>query len=197
MEPVISESWGCGKRFGIVPIGPKRVYWFATKNAQEGESEVGGRRKQELLQLFGDWHQPIESLIDATEPDTILRHDLYDRVPLKDPWGRGRITLLGDAAHPTTPNLGQGACQAVEDAVVLAGKLQGAEDVVAALRQYELQRSPRTAYITNLSWRLGRMSQWENPVACWLRNTFMRAVPLSLQTRQLEKALKFEEGTAR
>ena len=192
MEPEISESWGHGRRFGIVPIGNGRVYWFATKNALEGELESANRRKQELQKLFEGWHQPIEALIDATDSDLILRNDVYDRVPLKVAWGEGLVTLLDDAAHPTTPNLGQGACQAIEDAIVLAGIFRGSASVEAALRKYEGQRRARTAYITNLSWRLGKMSQWENPTASWLRNTFLRAVPLSIQRRQLAKVLKFD-----
>ncbi len=118
---------------------------------------------------------------------------MYDRLPLKVAWGEGRVTLLGDAAHPTTPNLGQGACQAIEDAIVLAGIFRGSANVVAALRKYEAQRRARTAFITNLSRRLGKMSQWEYPTACWLRNTLLRAVPLSIQRRQLAKVLKFDE----
>ena len=118
---------------------------------------------------------------------------MYDRVPLKVAWGEGLVTLLGDAAHPTTPNLGQGAGQAIEDAIVLAGIFRASAEVVTALRKYEEQRRARTAYITNLSWRLGKMSQWENPAACWLRNTLLRAVPSSIQSRQLAKVLKFDE----
>ncbi len=197
MEPKISESWGSGRRFGIVPIGNGRVYWYATKNALEGELESANRRKQELRNLFQGWHQPIEALIDATDSDLILRNDVYDRVPLKATWGEGLVTLLGDAAHPTTPNLGPGAGQAIEDGIVLARIFRGSANVVAALRNYEGQRRARTAYITNLSWRLGKMSQWENPTACWLRNTLLRAAPLSIQRRQLAKVLKFDEQAIR
>lgn len=190
-EPTTSESWGHGQRFGIVPIGNNRVYWFATKNAPEGHPEHPKGRKQELLDLFKGWHPPIHDLIEATDPEAILRHDLYDRKSLKRPWGQGRVTLLGDAAHPTTPNLGQGACQAAEDALVLAQHVRGATDIVAALRHYEAQRLARTAFITDLSWRIGKMSQLENPVLCWLRNTALRTVPVSIQTKQLEKVVKF------
>ena len=89
-----------------MPIGNGRVYWYATKNALEGELDSANRRKPELRKLFQGWHQPIEALIDATDSDLILRNDVYDRVPLKVAWGEGLVTLLGDAAHPTTPNLG-------------------------------------------------------------------------------------------
>ncbi len=188
-ELASSESWGSGKRFGIVPMGSDRVYWFATKNAPEGEVQRTEGLKQELLELFKDWHPPIQAIIKATDPDVILKHDLYDRRPLKNPWGEGPVTLLGDAAHPTTPNLGQGACQAIEDAYVLAQQLRSAPDIAAALRQYEAKRIPRTAYITNLSWRIGKIAQLQNPIACWIRNKLLRTVPFSIQRRQLEKVL--------
>ncbi len=191
-KAAISESWGHGKRFGIVPIGGGRVYWFATKNAPEGQEESPEDRKQELLDLFNRWHPPIADLIKSTEPGAILRHDLYDRKPLKRYWGEGRVSLLGDAAHATTPNLGQGACQSIEDAYVLAHYLRGAKDIAGALRRYEAKRMPRTTYITNLSWRLGRMAQWENSQACWLRNTILKAIPFSIQKKQLEKVLEFD-----
>jgi 2-polyprenyl-6-methoxyphenol hydroxylase-like FAD-dependent oxidoreductase len=191
-EPATSESWGHGKRFGIVPLGKSRVYWFATKNAPEGQLEHPQERKGELLDLFKGWHHPIADLIEATDPQAILRHDVYDRKPLRRAWGRGPVTLLGDAAHPMTPNLGQGACQAIEDALVLAQQLRGAIDTIAALRSYEAQRLHRTGYITNLSWRIGELSQWENPVLCWLRNAAFKAVPVSIQIKQLKKVVEFE-----
>lgn len=191
-EMTTSESWGRGKRFGIVPLGRGRVYWFATKHAPEGQPEHPQGRKRELLDLFKGWHPPIADLIEATDTEAILRHDLYDRKPLKRVWGRGHVTLLGDAAHPTTPNLGQGACQAIEDALVLAQQLRGTTDIIAVLRRYEAQRLPRTAYITNLSWTIGKISQLENPVLCWLRNTAFRAVPVGVQIKQLKKVVEFE-----
>ena len=191
-----SESWGLGQRFGIVPIGGGRVYWFATKNVPEGASDAPEGRKDELLKLFERWHHPVEALISATNPDEILRHDLYDRKPIPPPWGRGRVTLLGDAAHPTTPNLGQGACQAIEDAIVLAHVLRNTTDLSESLRQYERERAPRTSFITNLSWRVGRMAQLQNPVACWFRNLAMRSVPRSVQLRQLEKVQQFNANKA-
>ena len=111
-----------------------------------------------------------------------------DRPPIKG-WGTGRVTLLGDAAHPTTPNLGQGACQAIEDALVLADCLRESDDVTAALRAYEQRRYRRTAAITNQSWRLGWLCQWEQPVACWARNFLTRSVPSGISMRLLESLL--------
>ncbi len=165
------ESWGPGRRFSIHHCGLGRVFWYATKNLPEGMPAAKAGHQAEVLEWFREWHAPIPEVIKATESSAILRNDIVDRKPVKR-WGQDRVTLLGDAAHPTTPNLGQGACQAMEDAVVLASCLRAASDVPAALRSYEAMRMARTANITNQSWRIGKICQWENPLACWLRNKF-------------------------
>jgi 2-polyprenyl-6-methoxyphenol hydroxylase-like FAD-dependent oxidoreductase len=176
------EAWGRGSVFGLVGLGMGRFYWYATKNAPEGQADSRAGRKAELLERFGGWCEPIPAVILGTEEAKILRNDIYDRDPLKR-WGEGRVTLLGDAAHPMTPNLGQGACQAIEDAAVLAECLQGNPDVARALRHYEDRRKGRTAGITRRSRLLGRVSQLENPVLCAARNAAVRAMPLRLQMR--------------
>src|SRR5215203_50840 len=123
-EGVGLNLWGRGSEFGLVGIGRGRFYWFATKNAPEGEAESAAGRRREVLYLLAGWYQPARAAVEATADSKILRNDIYDREPLRD-WGVGRVTLLGDAAHPITPNLGQGACQALEDALVLARCLDG------------------------------------------------------------------------
>jgi 2-polyprenyl-6-methoxyphenol hydroxylase-like FAD-dependent oxidoreductase len=187
-----SESWGCGRRFGIVPIGGERVYWFATSNAPAGTVDAPAERRPKLLEAFGGWHEPIEALIEATDAGSIWRHDLFDREPLAAPWGVGRVTLLGDAAHPTTPNLGQGACQAIEDAVVLGDALHAGDDAVAALRSFERRRAPRTAWITRTSWRIGRVAQLDRPALCRVRDALLRVTPAPLRQRQLERVMRFD-----
>ena len=189
------ESWGRGARFGCVHIGGGRIYWFVTRNAPEGEKDgpVGSPSgpKAVLTELFGGWHYPIPDLIDETDEERIRRDDLYDREPLTGSWGTGRVTLLGDAAHPSTPNLGQGACQAIEDAVVVArclkevGETNMSEGVPSALRRYEDLRRERTAWIVRGSRALGRVGQLENPFLCRLRDAALKATPARVQLRQL------------
>jgi 2-polyprenyl-6-methoxyphenol hydroxylase-like FAD-dependent oxidoreductase len=130
------ETWGNGKRFGFVPLNQGRVYWFATRNMPEGSGDGTMGRKREVLELFRGWHKPIEALLQATEESAILHNDISDQKPLHH-WGEGHITLLGDAAHPMTPNMGQGACQAIEDALVLAAFLRNVRNMEAALQAYE------------------------------------------------------------
>ena len=110
LAPGTSELWGRGARFGIVPIGNERVYWFATANLPAGLRPAPDERKAELLRRFSAWHAPIEELIKTTPPENILYNDIFDFPPIPR-WSEGRVTLLGDAAHPTTPNMGQGAAR--------------------------------------------------------------------------------------
>jgi 2-polyprenyl-6-methoxyphenol hydroxylase-like FAD-dependent oxidoreductase len=169
-----SESWGRGARFGMAPLSDGRTYWFATKDASEGARSSDGE-KAELLRTFGSWHDPIARLIEATDEALIMRHDVYDRPPLAE-WGRGRVTLVGDAAHPMTPNLGQGACQALEDAVALARALRapGEIPVSEALRTYETMRRERAHAYVRRSRQAGTIGQSSNPLAVRLRNAAAR-----------------------
>jgi 2-polyprenyl-6-methoxyphenol hydroxylase-like FAD-dependent oxidoreductase len=188
----VGESWGLGRRFGQAPLNDGRVYWFATHSSPPDLRSSDGE-KAELLRLFSGWHRPIEGLIAATPPDAILRNDIVDRPPMKS-WSRGRITLLGDAAHPMTPNLGQGGCQAIEDAIVLARSLRLTPDVEAAWRAYEAARIPRTREIVAASARVGQMGQWSQPAAVWFRTRIVRALGF-LQVHQLGRVIGFDVGS--
>ncbi|MDI3341907.1 MAG: FAD-dependent monooxygenase [Sphaerobacter sp.] len=183
------ELMGRGARFGAAPIGRGRIYWWATANVPAGEVDPPQGRKADLEARFAGWWAPVRELIASTPDAAILRHDILDRDPV-DRWGIGRVTLLGDAAHPMTPNLGQGACQAIADAVALATALAREDDVVAALRAYEAARRARTARLTTQSRHFGQIGQWQHPVACWLRDLAFRLTPPRLALRQMEALLR-------
>ncbi len=137
------------------------VYWFAVKNAPEEKRDPARRRKKKALAgLFRGWHRPIEDLIAAAQEESILRNDIYDIEPLPR-FVRGRVALLGDAAHAMAPNLGQGACQAIEDSVVLAALVQSKGQIEAALAEYDRRRRARTRTIVLWARRLGRVAQLE------------------------------------
>jgi 2-polyprenyl-6-methoxyphenol hydroxylase-like FAD-dependent oxidoreductase len=186
-------SIGRGSEVGMLPIGKGRTYWFASINRPEGRPAAAGGHKSEALDMLRRWHSPIPALIEATDASAILYNDICDREPVRR-WGEGRVTLMGDAAHPTTPHLGQGACQAIEDAVVIARRLAqlvDGGDVAGTLRAYEAERYDRTAAIVYDSRKLGKMLRLRNPVACWLRNTLLRLTPHSRMERDFMRHLEF------
>jgi 2-polyprenyl-6-methoxyphenol hydroxylase-like FAD-dependent oxidoreductase len=188
---IAGETFGCGRRFGVVPVIGNRVYWYATDNVAEGGRSTPAAAKEMLLGMFARWHQPIAAIVQATDASSILRNDIYDRDPV-DTWGSGRVTLLGDAAHPMTPNLGQGACQAIEDALVLARHVAAGDPPERALRRYESERIPRTASIVMASRRVGALGQIQSPALCRVRDMVLGMVPLSISYRQLAPVIGYE-----
>jgi 2-polyprenyl-6-methoxyphenol hydroxylase-like FAD-dependent oxidoreductase len=120
---VFTEVWGHGGGFGFGPAGRDWVYWYCFEAVAE-DAPAPARLRDALLERYGGWFDPIPELIRSTDPGTIHSTFTYDRRPTRS-WGRRRVTLLGDAAHPMKPNIGQGAAQALEDAVVLGACLGG------------------------------------------------------------------------
>ena len=171
------ESWGRGERFGYAALPDGRVYWFAVANGPEGEEGIG---LDHLRQRFGAWHDPIPALLDAARDDRILYHDLYE-LPRLSRYVMERVALVGDAAHAMTPDLGQGACQALEDAVVLAASM----DDEGGLDGYDRRRRPRTQRIAARARRTGAVAQWSAAPAVALRNGVVRHAPPSALSRSL------------
>ena len=177
---VVAITWDRGAEFGIVPLVDGRVYWFAAVNAAPGGSTGDGVAPVQAR--FGTWHDPIPALLAAT--DTVLRDDLACLDEPLPTYVRGRVALLGDAAHAMTPNLGQGANQALEDAVVLAA-VAGRPEGLAA---YDAQRRPRSQQVARASRVIGRFGQQlENPLAVATRNTVMRLTPPRLALRSMAR----------
>jgi 2-polyprenyl-6-methoxyphenol hydroxylase-like FAD-dependent oxidoreductase len=117
-----------------------------TRNASRGSESDPGDDRANILGQIGDWRVGFRSFVEATASDAILRNEVIDRPPRRV-WGRGRVALLGDAIHATTPNLGQGACQALEDAVVLADAISRSTTIEAGLRAYKDRRRARANYV--------------------------------------------------
>ena len=187
----LTESWGVGERFGLVDIGRERTYWFATKNAPEGEPDEPGGRKAEIRRRFGGWHEPIAAVVEAADESAILRNDVHYLEPLTG-WSDGRVVLVGDAAHATTPGVGQGAAQAIEDAVVLADRLVRGDELATALAEYETIRRPRAEAVLKISRRADKAAQLANPLGWRLRNAIVRRLPDRAQRRQLEPLVRYE-----
>ncbi|UGT60855.1 FAD-dependent monooxygenase [Nocardia asteroides] len=175
------ESWGRGQRFGFAALAGGRVYCFATANAPAAAPDGG---LAELRERFADWHDPIPALLAAADPAELLRHDIYD-LPALPRFTAGRIALVGDAAHAMTPDLGQGACQALEDAVTLGAVLAGDGD----LRRYDALRRPRTQRIGTGARRMGQAGQLSARPLVALRNAVMRRTPASAQLGAMAELL--------
>jgi 2-polyprenyl-6-methoxyphenol hydroxylase-like FAD-dependent oxidoreductase len=177
-------TWGHGAEFGHIAFTDGRAEWHAVLN-----SPAGLRHPDPLAVLrrrFAGWHEPIPALLAATRPEDVLHHDITELATPLPSYVRGRVALLGDAAHAMTPNLGQGACQALEDAVVLAAELDGAADVDAALARYDAVRRPRATAVAAAARQAGRMGQrLAHPLAVPLRNTLLRLAPSGTTVRMI------------
>jgi len=185
-----SETWGRGKRFGILNTGGDRFTWYATANTDPDHVDSPAGRRDELLRMFAGWHEPVESLIAGTEESAILKNGAYDLPPLKR-WGHGRVMLLGDAAHPCTPNLGLGGCMALEDALVLAKSFCREATPELALRRYESLRRRRTRHVQQRSLLMGHIGQWENLLIAAGRQVMTGILPAKIFERNLRKVYSY------
>lgn len=176
----LNEAWGKGKRFGFVKISDKKVYWYALTNANKFS-----KKTTNLLEVFKEFHTDILKIISATNKEQIILNDIIDLKPI-DKWQAENVCLIGDAAHATTPNLGQGACQAIEDAYVLGKLLDEGLAIESTFKQYENLRRKKAHTIVNISWTVGKMAHIENNLGIWLRNKIMRNLPKSANKKQMD-----------
>lgn len=182
------EYWGRGDRFGYFHVGGKRYSFYAFDNAPPGGSDATeGGAQQALRNRFGGYCQPVRGILELLGQHPIYRDDIYDRPPPGRKWGRGRVALIGDAAHPIQPNLGQGGCIAIEDAFELARRLarHGEHPIVPrVLRAFEAGRTERVTRMFNVSRQVGRLGQTEGALACTMRDWLYRLTPIRLADQQ-------------
>jgi 2-polyprenyl-6-methoxyphenol hydroxylase-like FAD-dependent oxidoreductase len=177
------ETMGAGTEFGHVPLGSEHTYWFGTERSPEGRSAPGGELAY-LRSKYGDWADPIPALLAATDQDDVLRNDLYDRAEARQ-WARGSVVLVGDAAHPMRPHLGQGGCQGLEDAAILAHCVEHADDLPTAFARFAAFRQPRVRPLVRESRLLGEIV---NVRPAFFGTALMRAsalMPEAMLTRHL------------
>jgi 2-polyprenyl-6-methoxyphenol hydroxylase-like FAD-dependent oxidoreductase len=186
--------YGTGWEAGTVRAGGDDVYWFVSiriERAGEGEGEgegAAGDPRAPLAPILDSLHAPFRDMIAATDVRDLRADVLLEREPLAA-WGGGAATLLGDAAHPMLPHAGQGAAQAIEDAVALGEAMAAATDPESGLRAYERARIPRTSAVVRLARSNARIGTLDNPLACALRNLAIRLAPERLiLKRQIDVA---------
>jgi 2-polyprenyl-6-methoxyphenol hydroxylase-like FAD-dependent oxidoreductase len=180
-----TETWGHRGRFGIVPLTGNRIYFFACKKAPARNQEMQNYTANHLQELFYDYHFPVPQVLAAATDSQLIWNDILDIAPLRQ-FAFGRVVLIGDAAHATTPNMGQGACQAIEDALVLANCLEKYPDGEMAFRVFEQKRLTRTGKIVRTSRQIGQLAQLENKFLITLRNVAMQWIPQSANEKRLE-----------
>jgi len=186
-----SETWGTNGRFGVVPLTNSQVYWFACINAPQNDSKLKNYSIKDLLHHFKEYHEPIPAILSETQNTNLLWNDIIDLKPI-DKYAFGNIILIGDAAHATTPNMGQGACQAIEDAIVLSNELSKNVDFKEAFKNFEKRRIRRTHSIANLSWYIGKIAQLDNRLLVSLRNFVFRLIPERFNETQLKRLYKVD-----
>jgi 2-polyprenyl-6-methoxyphenol hydroxylase-like FAD-dependent oxidoreductase len=181
-----SETWGQNGRFGIAPLTDNRVYWFACINASQKDPIMREFKTDDLKSWFRNFHHPIPQLLEFTRNDQLIWSDIIDLKPLKQ-FAFDKVVLMGDAAHATTPNMGQGACMAIEDAAILANIIEANDNIEMAFKNFEQKRIARTTRIVKNSWNIGKVAQLRNPLLVGLRNAAVKWTPATMT----EKSMKF------
>ncbi len=181
LEKACVETWGKDYRFGLSVISDTEVYWFAVAKAPEGQRDEGNR-KAKLTKMYADFGDPIPAIIAATPETSIIRNDISDLKPIPK-WYQGRICLIGDAAHATTPNMGQGGGQAVEDAWFLSQILKEESQPELAFKRFQDKRRKKVDQVVRTSWQIGKIAHL--PFGQGLRNFLLRKTPKALAEKQM------------
>lgn len=189
------ESWGRGDYGGVVPLPDGRLYAYLVVPVAAGAPSTPDEALPWLRRRFASWHHPLPQLLAGLEPEHLLLNELFDLAPLPS-LVRDRVALVGDAGHAITPNLGQGACQALEDAVELAACLDGPADVARRLPTYDRRRLPRVHQLAKRSRAAGAVAAWHGLVPTTIRNTLVRLLPADLALRGLAPVFRWQPPTA-
>lgn len=177
----LNELWGKGKRFGFVHINENEVYWYALANYKTDYKKEFSNAN--LEELFSNFSPLIKKIISTTEKRNVIFNEMMDLKPISS-WHYKNVCLIGDASHATTPNLGQGACQAIETAFVIAECLSTEKNIQSAFQKLERIRKKNAEKIINTSWTVGKMAHLENRFGMFLRNNLMRLMPKKLTEKQ-------------
>lgn len=181
------EVWGRGKRLGYIQISEEQVYLYATLKMSEADYRAGISRisRDQLFERLGDLHGEARTIVEKFRAADDLIHNYLEE--LRSPvWSKNRIVLIGDAAHAITPNLGQGAAMAIEDANVL-GRIWAHDQSPKSLETFENVRRERVAFMRAESWKIGKFAQWNWPPAVAFRDWLIAHAPRSQQHRLHQK----------
>ncbi|MCE4957419.1 FAD-dependent monooxygenase [Macrococcoides caseolyticum] len=182
VEDAAIEYWGSDGRFGIVPLSDNEIYWFACMNAMERDNEFRYYNQHKLIEYFKAFPEAVTDTIAHTIHDPI-HHDIYDINPLKT-FSKGKVVLIGDAAHATTPNMGQGASLAIEDAISLAHQLEQLP-IAQALARFDKLSVQHTKRVIMKSRQIGKSAQLENKGLIKIRNKALKSIPAFMLNKQI------------
>ncbi|PZD96561.1 FAD-binding protein [Paenibacillus sambharensis] len=185
------ETWGTKGRFGIVPLPNKQVYWYALINARQNDPRIDNYSTKDLHRLFQNYHDPIPTLLLRAASHDMIHRDIVDITPMERFYSN-RVVFIGDAAHAITPNMGQGACQAIEDASVLADCLRIQRNYQEAFADYDARRRKRIKQIADQSWKIGKVAQSESFLFTTIRNHLMKHAPKWISRSQAQRLYQFQ-----
>jgi 2-polyprenyl-6-methoxyphenol hydroxylase-like FAD-dependent oxidoreductase len=173
--------------------GADAIYWYFSLLA----ADVSGPTPNDILDpRIASFDPALRAIVTATEPEHMRFDTLVERATLAQ-WGRGRVTLLGDAAHPVLPHTGQGAAQALEDAVALGLALANTHGARNALRRYESIRIPRTRSFIELGPRIARFTTTHNAAISTIRTLMMRWLPTPVLGASMRTLARDPHGALR
>lgn len=178
------EVWGMGSIGGVADLGAGRARWYLGRGTEPG-LDWGQVEVAQLLNYTEGWYPLVGDAIAAADPDSITVMEAWELEPL-DTWVEGRLVLLGDSAHLSSPSISGGACTTIEDAATLVNALTGPAALPDALGAFEAERKARDEQVVKRSRELGKLQYLHSPVACWLRDGAFRHMPAGQVERVLE-----------
>jgi 2-polyprenyl-6-methoxyphenol hydroxylase-like FAD-dependent oxidoreductase len=187
---------GVGKRLGIMPISDDQLYVYATTNEPDHPVYDPATLHRTMREKFAEFGGPAREFLDDLRDPSQAFYTVVEEVRLPLPWSRGRVALIGDAAHASTPFMGQGGAMAMEDSIVLAGMLARGDDVAQTLTRFGEQRQPKCAFVQEASRRVGEAGGAESASTCATRNDRMRAHAQADVDTFYRKLYAFDVATA-
>ncbi|WP_040280306.1 FAD-dependent monooxygenase [Psychroserpens damuponensis] len=182
----LNEIWGQGTRFGFVHINDQQVYWFGLM-----DKNMFYKNKPNVSSVFANYHPTVQSIIQHTPEEKIIQGEIWDLQPLEK-WYKDTVCLVGDACHATTPNLGQGAVQAIESAYVLSNCLSKEQSLETTFETYQSIRIKKARHVIDTSWRIGKLAQSNNKIVCLIRDFLVKLTPSKVMKKQNAKVFELD-----
>lgn len=187
-----TETWGPRGRFGITPMPGNRLYWYAFKKSESSTTNMFDWTPIDLLFNFFYYHDPIQQILENTPLENIIFDELSVLQPLEH-FHYGNILLVGDSAHASMPNIGQGASQAIEEAAYLSKWISTEDSIEKAFEKYELNRLARMTLVKNETKIYGLAAKVDFPILCSIRNKLLQLAPAGFHNEKLRKVVEIND----